>query len=119
MKTTIENQSRRFVMKGSAAALAAAGTGVTFSQTAAAAKPLPACVASKDASALIVHSSSTLETKRSAFGTRVITPSEPLSIRNNLPAPAASILENREDWKVMIEGEKIHANIRASTASNI
>ena len=108
MKPTIGNLSRRFVLKGSAAA----GTGVTFSQSAAAAKPLPAYLAWKDASALIVHRSSTLETKRRAFGTRVITPSEQLSIRNNLPARAASILENGEGWKVMIEGEKIHANSR-------
>ena len=108
MKPTIENLSRRFVMKGSAAALVAAGTGVTFAQTTAAGavKPLPAYVAWKDASALIVHSSSTLETKRSAFGTSVITPSEQLYIRNNLPAPAASILENRDGWEVMIAGVK-------------
>ena len=119
MKPTIGNLSRRFVLKGSAAALAAAGTGVTFSQTAAAAKPLPAYAAWKDASALIVHNTSTLETKRSAFGTRVITPSEQLSIRNNLLAPAASIRENGEGWEAMIEGEKVHANIRASTTSNI
>jgi sulfite dehydrogenase len=60
----------------------------------------------KDPASLIVHSSSTLETKRSAFGTSVITPAEQLYIRNNLPAPDASIIANRDAWEVSIEGVK-------------
>jgi sulfite dehydrogenase len=67
---------------------------------------LPAYVKWKDPSSLIVHSSSTLETKRSAFGTSVITPSEQLYIRNNLPAPDASILANPDAWEINVEGVK-------------
>jgi sulfite oxidase len=72
----------------------------------AAARQLPAYVNWKDPASLIVHSSSTLETKRSAFGTSVITPAEQLYIRNNLPAPDSSILTNRDEWEVNVEGVK-------------
>lgn len=71
-----------------------------------AAKPLPAYVNWKDANCLIVHSSTTIETKRSAFGTSVVTPAEQLYIRNNLPAPDASILDNRDAWELLVEGVK-------------
>ena len=88
---------RRHLLGASLGALAAAGL-ATFTRGAAAqttslaaAKPLPAYVNWKDPASLIVHSSSTLETKRSAFGTSVITPAEQLYIRNNLQAPDASI----------------------------
>ena len=69
-------------------------------------KPLPAYAAWKDAGSLIVHSTSTLETRRSAFGTSVITPAEQLYIRNNLPAPDASIVADRDAWQISIEGVK-------------
>ena len=55
---------------------------------------------------MIVHSSSTIETRRSAFGTSVLTPAEQLYVRNNLPAPDASILADREAWEISIEGVK-------------
>ena len=91
--------------------LAAAGLG-GFSRTAIAqaagaapaAKPLPAYVAWKASDAMIVHSNNTVETKRSAFGTSVITPSDQLYIRNNLPAPDASIVADRDAWEVVVEG---------------
>ena len=69
-------------------------------------KPLPAYVAWKDASSLIVHSSNTVETKRSAFGNGAITPSNQLYIRNNLPPPDSSIVADRDAWEVSIEGVK-------------
>ncbi|MBB4845072.1 sulfite dehydrogenase [Paucibacter oligotrophus] len=112
--------ARRQILAGSATALAAVGLG-SFSQAAGAqaaapaasaapaaagAKPLPAYAAWKDASALIQHSSSTLETKRSVFGMGLITPSEQLYVRNNLPAPNASILDDREAWQLEVEGVK-------------
>jgi sulfite dehydrogenase len=68
------------------------------------ARTLPAYAAGKDADSLVVHSSSTLETRRSAFGTSVITPTERLYVRNNLPAPSADILKDREAWRVQIDG---------------
>mgnify|MGYP006184266235 CR=1 FL=1 len=102
---------RRHMLAGSAAALSALGLagwagGARAQQAAAAAKPLPAYAGWKSPDALIVHSSSTLETRRSAFGTSVITPSNQLYVRNNLPAPDAAILDNRDAWTVAIEGVK-------------
>ncbi|MEO8081361.1 MAG: sulfite oxidase [Caldimonas sp.] len=101
---------RRQLLAGSASAIAAAGlTGlsgraVAQSATASAAKPLPAYATFKDPSAVIVHSSNTIETKRSAFGTSVITPAEQLYVRNNVAPPDASILADRDAWQVSIEG---------------
>ena len=103
---------RRHMLAGSAAALGALGL-ASWSQGAqaqaaapAAAKPLPPLANWKDPKAVIVHSSSTLETRRSAFGTSVITPTNQLFVRNNLPAPDASILANREAWTIAFEGVK-------------
>ena len=106
--------NRRRLLAGSASALTAAGltplAGKAAAQQAAAPaaapKPLPPYAAWKDASSLIVHTSSTLETRRSAFGTSVITPGEQLYVRNNLPAPDASIVADRDAWEVRIEGVK-------------
>ena len=102
---------RRHLLAGSAAALGAIGlasfSGRAGAQAAAAApKPLPAYAGWKSADALIVHSNNTLETRRSAFGTSVITPSNQLYVRNNLPPPDASILNDRDAWTVSIEGVK-------------
>jgi DMSO/TMAO reductase YedYZ molybdopterin-dependent catalytic subunit len=68
------------------------------------AKPLPAYVSWKNPEAMIVHSSSTLETKRTFFGTSGVTPEDELYIRNNLPAPNDSIVVNRDAWEVEIDG---------------
>jgi sulfite oxidase len=108
---------RRHLLAGSGAALAAVGL-TSFGRTALAAgeaaplavagtaKPLPAYVGWKDPASLIVHSSNTMETKRSVFGTSVMTPAEQLYVRNNLPAPDASILSDRDAWEINIEGVK-------------
>jgi sulfite dehydrogenase len=108
---------RRHLLAGSASALAAAGLG-SWSDTALAqvAKPLPDYAAWKDANALIVHTSTTLETKRSAFGSSVITPAEQLYVRNNLPTPPASIVADRNAWTVSIEGVR---NPRALTLAEL
>ena len=115
MNKTLNSLPRRQMLAGSASALAAAGL-ATFTRGAAAAgetpvasatpKPLPAYVAWKDPASVIVHSSTTIETKRAAFGSGVITPAEQLYIRNNLPAPDASIVADRDAWQVAIEGVK-------------
>ncbi|MGV1446139.1 molybdopterin-dependent oxidoreductase, partial [Klebsiella pneumoniae] len=115
MNKTLNSLPRRQMLAGSASALAAAGL-ATFTRGAAAAgetpvatatpKPLPAYVAWKDPASVIVHSSTTIETKRAAFGSGVITPAEQLYIRNNLPAPDASIVADRDAWEVAIEGVK-------------
>ncbi|MBA2547136.1 MAG: sulfite oxidase [Burkholderiaceae bacterium] len=68
------------------------------------AKPLPAYVAWKDADSLIVHTPTTIETKRTALGSSGITPADRLFVRNNLAAPDVSIVANREAWQVAVEG---------------
>lgn len=109
--TTRTDLSRRGLLAGTATALAGAGLArVAGAQTpapaAAPARTLPPYVAWKQADHLIVHTGTTIETKRSAFGTSVITPADRLYIRNNLPAPDASIVTNRDAWAVAIEGVK-------------
>lgn len=107
---TPKNPQRRTLLAGSAA-LAAAGLAgfqktVLAQAASTAAKPLPPYVAWKDPAAMIVHTASTLETRRSAFGTSLITPADQLYIRNNLPAPDASIIGDRDAWTVSVEGVK-------------
>ena len=96
--------NRRQLLVGSASALAAVGLSTWNTGAAAQTKPLPAYVSWKDANSTVVHSATTIETKRSAFGTSVITPTEQLYIRNNLPAPDASIVADRDAWEIAIEG---------------
>jgi sulfite oxidase len=104
-------------LAGEAAAQAAAPAAAPAASAAATAvRPLPAYVAWKDPSAVIVHSATTIETKRSAFGTSGITPTESLYIRNNLPAPEASIVANRDAWQVSIEGVR---NPRTLTVADL
>ena len=100
---------RRRLLAGSASALAAAGLasfqGQAVAQAAApAAKPLPGYAGFKNADAVIVHSSTTIETKRSAFGSSVVTPTSQLYVRNNLPTPPESIVADRDAWAVQIDG---------------
>lgn len=116
MKDSLSSLRRRQLLAGSAGTLAAAGLGglaagaraqgTAPAAAAPAAKPLPAYAAWKDPNALIAHSSNTLETKRAAFGTSVITPAEQLYVRNNLPAPDAAVVADREGWAVAFEGVK-------------
>jgi len=53
---------------------------------------------------LIVHTPTTVETKRTALGTGAITPAERLYIRNNIAAPDVSIVANRDAWQLSVEG---------------
>jgi DMSO/TMAO reductase YedYZ molybdopterin-dependent catalytic subunit len=100
--------SRRDLLAGTASAIASATLArLAQAQTAPAApqaRPLPAYVGWKDSSQVIVHSATTIETRRSAFGTSIITPTDRLYIRNNLPAPDASIVADRDGWRVEVEG---------------
>ncbi|HEV7574769.1 MAG TPA: sulfite oxidase [Caldimonas sp.] len=117
---------RRQLLAGGAGALAGTGliglAGEAAAQAASAAsapagpRPLPGYASWKDANAVIVHSPTTIETKRSAFGTSGITPAEQLYIRNNLPAPDASIVANRDAWQVSMEGVR---NPRVLTVADL
>ena len=112
MIDTPNSLPRRHMLTRSATALAAAGlaswSNGAMAQAAApaAVKPLPAGLAWKDIDSVIVHSGTTIETRRGAFGTSIITPSEQLYLRNNLPTPDASIVADRDAWVLALEGVK-------------
>ena len=99
---------RRQLLAGGAGLIASAGlvgrAGDAAAQAPAAARPLPAYATWKDPNAVIVHSATTIETRRSAFGTSGITSADHLYIRNNLPAPDAAIVADRDAWQVSVEG---------------
>jgi DMSO/TMAO reductase YedYZ molybdopterin-dependent catalytic subunit len=102
---------RRQLLAGSAGAIAGTGlvglAGEAAAQATTPAAPrtaLPAYLAWKDANAVIVHNPNELETKRSAFGTSGITPTDHLYVRNNVNPPDPSILADRGAWQVAIEG---------------
>jgi DMSO/TMAO reductase YedYZ molybdopterin-dependent catalytic subunit len=106
--------ARRFIL-GAAGAGALAGFGGRAAR-AAEAGALPDYVSWKDAEALIVHSPRTLEMKREAFGSSGITPADELYIRNNLPAPDARIVADRDAWEVTFEGVR---NPRSMTVGEL
>jgi sulfite dehydrogenase len=119
MKLPTDPGRRRLLATGTAA-LAAAGIGGAtraVAQTPAApaaapqAKPLPPYVAWKDAGSMIVHTPTTIETKRTAFGAGPITPADRLYIRNNLPAPDVSIVANPDAWTMAVEGVRNPRNM--------
>lgn len=103
----LDNPGRRRILVGSAGAMAAVSLlGFTPLAKAEEAKTLPEFAAWKDRSALIVHSANTMETQRGAIGSGVITPSDRLFVRNNLPAPADDVATDPDAWEVRIEGVK-------------
>ena len=109
--TALASLPRRRLLTGSASALAAVGlaswSSGALAQAAAPAKPLPAYLEGlKNADDMIVHSNNTLETRRHAFGTSVVTPTQQLFVRNNLPPPDAAIVADRDAWKVDVQGVK-------------
>ncbi|MEI2418334.1 sulfite oxidase [Orrella sp. JC864] len=112
MKTDFPaNAGRRRLLAGSAGALAAAGLAhrALAAQPAAVgtpsgAKPLPPYAAWKRPEAMIVHSANTIETRREAFGSGVVTPVRQLYVRNNLPAPDESIVQDPDAWIVEVAG---------------
>lgn len=102
------DRNRRRLLAGTATALAGAGFArVAEAQgPAAAPRPLPPYVGWKDPAQMIVHTGTTIETRRAAFGTSIITPADRLYIRNNLPAPDVAIVANRDAWSLAVEGVK-------------
>lgn len=97
---------RRQVLLGSAVALASASLLGLSPLSLAAEMPLPDYVNWKTPEALIVHSANTLETRRDAIGTSIVTSNEQLFIRNNLPPPPPSIVTDRDAWAVAFQGVK-------------
>lgn len=97
---------------GGAAAGLAGWSPASFAQ----AKPLPPVASFKDASRVIVHSASGIETQRSAFGASGITDVDILFLRNNIAAPDAAIVANPDAWQVQIDGV---TNPRALTVAEL
>ncbi|MGB6228860.1 MAG: sulfite oxidase [Litorimonas sp.] len=100
----IPGLKRRHFLIGAAGASGAAAVGLPTMAFAQNGTALPDYVAWKDADAMIVHSEQTLETKRGEIGTGVVTPTNDVYIRNNLPAPDPSIVEDRGAWEFSVEG---------------
>jgi sulfite oxidase len=102
---------RRHFLVGAAGTVVATGAGgaasfslPAFAQEAGAGNQLPDYAAWKDAEALIVHSSNTMETKRGFIRSSVVTPSDVLFIRNNLSPPSEDIVADPDAWEVEFEG---------------
>ena len=95
--------ARRWWLAASAGG-AAAGLAGWSPASLAQAKPLPPVASFKDASRVIVHSASGIETQRSAFGSSGVTDVDILFLRNNIAAPDAAIVGNPDAWQVQIDG---------------
>ena len=104
MTPEVDLYRRRLLAAGATGAAAGLAGWSPASLAQAGAKPLPAFAAFKDASRLIVHSASGIETRRSAFGTSGITDTDILFVRNNIAPPAASITADPDAWQVEIQG---------------
>lgn len=108
----VANMDRRRLLTSTGSAIALAGlSGVARADLPGAkpeapAKSLPDYASWKDADGMIVHSANTIETKRSAFGSSVITPTDSLFVRNNLTPPAANITADPDNWKLEVSGVK-------------
>lgn len=108
MTEVIDSRRRKLLVGGAVSVVAVAGAAAISPRALAAGekKSFPSYVAWKEQDSLILHSAQTLETKREAIGASVITPTDRLFVRNNLPAPDESILADRDAWQVTIQGTK-------------
>lgn len=113
------NLSRRSLLTTTGGAIGLASVGALGALTPAAkaladtakatndtAKLLPEYAKWKNADSLIIHSANTMETKRSAFGSGVITPLDRLFVRNNITPPSEDIVADPDAWELQIEGVK-------------
>jgi DMSO/TMAO reductase YedYZ molybdopterin-dependent catalytic subunit len=99
---------RRHFLVGAAGTAAGAATltmtGMSFPARAQDGGALPAYADWKNPDALIKHSELTLETKRGAISTSVVTPNDIVFVRNNIAPPGEDILADRDAWEVSLEG---------------
>lgn len=104
------NLSRRRMLVSTGGAIALVGTAsltplsAALAQDKAKEKALPAYASWKHADSLIVHSANTIETKRSAFGSGLITPLDRLFVRNNVAPPPEQIVADPDAWVLSIKG---------------
>jgi DMSO/TMAO reductase YedYZ molybdopterin-dependent catalytic subunit len=106
----IRNPRRRELLLGAAGVAAAGVSGLGRAQDKSA-PGVPDYATWKDVDEMIVHSTRTMETRRSAFGTSVITPDDILFIRNNLPPPP-NATQNADAWEVAFEGVRRPRTLR-------
>lgn len=108
----IANLSRRRLLTSTGGVLALASLSTVARADLPGAKPevsvkaLPDYASWKDINGVIVHSANTIETKRSAFGASVITPTNRLFIRNNVNPPSADIVKDPDSWSLEVSGVK-------------
>lgn len=110
------NLSRRQLLTttGSAVGIASVGLVGSLSPIAkaiaatdpAAKAALPSYANWKDADSLIIHSANTMETKRTAFGSGIITPLDRLFVRNNIAPPSEDIVKDPDIWQLEVQGVK-------------
>ena len=92
--------SRRFILKSVAGGVAAASHTLSFSI---ASRSMPV---GKAEGTFIIHNDLpwALETRRSQFGLGPITSASHLFVRNNLPAPPASLTDLDDNWSFSVAG---------------
>lgn len=112
-KLTNAGRRQMLISAGSIAAMAGLsgvaradlGTADAGAATSSTAKPLPGYASWKDADSMIVHSANTIETRRTAFGNSVITPTNRLFVRNNVAPPAeADLMKEPDSWTLEVSG---------------
>lgn len=104
MDRLFDIRRRHIILTGVAAAGVGTLSPAALAQQAAKPKPLPKYVEWKYIDSLIVHSSNTIETKRSAFGTSVVVPNDILFVRNNIAPPEEAIVADPDAWELTIAG---------------
>lgn len=123
------NQTRRTLLTTTSSAIGLASIGAISSLTPAAkafastqgdnAPTLPGYASWKDANSLIIHSANTMETKRTAFGSGIITPLDRLFVRNNITPPSEDIMIDPDAWTVQIEGVKNPITLSVAELKNL
>lgn len=109
---TCPDPGRRRLLAGSAGLFTASALGSFVHPAWSQPKPLPQYVEWKNADRLIVHSPTTLETRRRVFADHFITPERHLYIRNNLPPPGNDFVADRDAWQVAFEGVRSPRTLR-------
>ena len=95
--------NRRFIIKALAGSVALALSPMRWGAFATLNRPMPG---NKEQVNFLIHNELpwALETMRSSFGFSPITPVSHFFVRNNLPMPDASIIDNPDAWTFQVEG---------------
>jgi DMSO/TMAO reductase YedYZ molybdopterin-dependent catalytic subunit len=115
----LANEHRRRLIAGGVGLVAAVSLG-NFPRRAGAqmklqghgGKPLPKYADWKHGEHLIVHSPTTIETRRDVLSERLVTAQHDLYVRNNLPPPDPRIVAQPDAWEVAFEGVRNPRTVR-------